>query len=76
MLGEVQKWRNAMSKATTQPQPRGRPSLPAECRLVHTGIRLGTKDRSQLRLLARSEGISVSEYLRRLVWAHIATKST
>jgi len=64
-----------MSKETKQSQSRGRPSLPSECRLVHTGIRLGAKDRSKLMLLARSEGISVSEYLRRLVWAHIATKA-
>ena len=64
-----------MSKETKQSQSRGRPSLPSECRLVHTGIRLGAKDRSKLMLLARSEGISVSEYLRRLVWAHIATNA-
>jgi len=53
----------------------GRPVLPAEARLVHTGIRLGRKDRSQLVLLARNEGVSVSEYVRRLVWAHIAAKA-
>ena len=53
----------------------GRPSLPAEYRLVHTGIRLGAKDRSQLALLARHEGVSLSEYVRRLVWAHIAVRA-
>ena len=53
----------------------GRPALPAKNRLVHTGIRLGVKDRSQLRLLARREGVSLSEYLRRLVWAHIAARA-
>ena len=53
----------------------GRPALPAKNRLVHTGIRLGVKDRSQLVLLAKREGVSLSEYLRRLVWAHIAAKA-
>ena len=49
--------------------------MPAEYRLVHTGIRLGVKDRSQLRLLAKREGVSLSEYLRRLVWAHLAARA-
>ncbi len=53
----------------------GRPALPAKNRLVHTGIRLGAKDRSQLRLLAKREGVSLSEYLRRLVWAHLAARA-
>ena len=53
----------------------GRPALPAKNRLVHTGIRLGVKDRSQLALLAKREGVSLSEYLRRLVWAHIAARA-
>ena len=53
----------------------GRPSMPAEYRLVHTGIRLGVKDRSQLALLAKREGVSLSEYLRRLVWAHLAARA-
>ena len=53
----------------------GRPALQAEYRLVHTGIRLGAKDRSQLALLASREGVSLSEYVRRLVRAHIAAKA-
>ncbi len=61
--------------SSSSSQRGGRPVLPTEARLVHTGIRLGRKDRSQLVLLARSEGVSVSEYVRRLVWAHIAAKA-
>ena len=60
------------SHSTARP---GRPELPAEYRLIHTGIRLGAKDRSQLALLAKREGVSLSEYLRRLVWAHIAARA-
>jgi hypothetical protein len=53
----------------------GRPTKPEACRLIHTGMRLGWKDRQRLHALARSEGISMSEYMRRLVWAHLAAKA-
>jgi len=65
-----------MSQSSSKPSSRcGRPPKPAESRLVHTGVRLGRHDRRQLALLATNEGISVSEYVRRLVWVHIAAQA-
>lgn len=63
------------SASSSSPSRSGRPMLPVECRLIHTGIRLGMRDRTQLVRMAKEEGISVSEYMRRLVWAHIAARA-